>query len=179
MASSNPKRHRRSYTDESSGPGDVEADVVSKEEDPEPLSKRQKSNDSLNPAGRPASTIPFSVDMHQPNLFELQIEEMLREVRPHYAQIMDPVDTALRKLKTLIESIEEREPLSVRRIAILLAFHRADEGNRLLMRQRLCTKSTKLRSPFHIQSQTRKQLIEWFTHDLLISISLVATRSRQ
>lgn len=108
MASHNPRMHQLSYGDDGSEPGHIEADTFGDEEH-----GRQTSHDSLNRARCSASSIPHSSDAHHSNLFELQIEEMLQEVRPNYERIMGPVDTALRRLKTLIESIEDREPLSV------------------------------------------------------------------
>ena len=52
-------------------------------------------------------------DMSRSSMFKLQVDEMLLAVQPNYAKIMGPVDKALRRLKILIESIEDREPLTV------------------------------------------------------------------
>jgi hypothetical protein len=52
-------------------------------------------------------------DMSISSMFKLQVDEMLLAVQPNYAKIMGSVDKALRRLKILIESIEDREPLTV------------------------------------------------------------------
>lgn len=178
MASYSPGMQRLSHGDGGSEPGHIEADVLSDEDDAEPLFKRQTFHDSLDRARRSASTIPHSAHSHHSNLLELQIEEMLREVRPNYSTIMGPLDTALRKLRTLIESIEDHEPLSVRQNAASPLLHGTDEISRSPRRQSLCTKVTKLWSLFQIPNQTKMRLIGWLTHGLPTSISLAAMRSR-
>jgi len=52
-------------------------------------------------------------DMSRSNIFKLQVDEMLLAVQPNYSKIMGSVDKTLRRLKILIESIENREPLTV------------------------------------------------------------------
>jgi hypothetical protein len=52
--------------------------------------------------------------MSRSSMFKLQADEMLLAVQPNYAKIMGPIDKALHRLKILIESIEDREPLTVR-----------------------------------------------------------------
>jgi hypothetical protein len=54
-----------------------------------------------------------NVERTTSSLLELQIEEMLREVRPDYDAVIGPIDNALRRLKALIESIGDREPMEV------------------------------------------------------------------
>ncbi len=47
------------------------------------------------------------------NIFRLQVEELLAEVGPGSTVRMETVDKALRKLKSIIEAVPDRPPLSV------------------------------------------------------------------
>lgn len=55
----------------------------------------------------------YSGGSYKSNLFKLQVDELLAEVKPNYEKRLGFVDEELRKLKVLIESIEDRDPLSV------------------------------------------------------------------
>jgi U3 small nucleolar RNA-associated protein 22 len=69
-----------------------------------PEMKRNKSN---------SVSAPFAGDAYNSSLFKLQVEEMLAEVKPNYAKRLGAAGTALRKLKTLIEAIPDREQIPV------------------------------------------------------------------
>lgn len=56
----------------------------------------------------------YAGGLYKSSMFKLQVDEMLSEIRPKYEKRMSGVDDALRRLKGLIEGIEDREPLSVR-----------------------------------------------------------------
>ncbi|KAH0562575.1 hypothetical protein GP486_002742 [Trichoglossum hirsutum] len=49
-------------------------------------------------------------EMYKSSMFKLQLDELLAEVQPNYVKRMAPVENALRKLKTIIERIPDREP---------------------------------------------------------------------
>jgi U3 small nucleolar RNA-associated protein 22 len=51
---------------------------------------------------------------YKSSMFKLQVGELLSEVQPNYEKRLEGVDAALRKLKDLIESIEDREARPVR-----------------------------------------------------------------
>lgn len=57
----------------------------------------------------------YTGEIYKSNLFKLQVEELLDQVRLKYGKREAPVENALRTLKTIIERIPDREPLSVRR----------------------------------------------------------------
>jgi hypothetical protein len=57
--------------------------------------------------------VPYSGTTHKSSLFNLQVDEMLAEVRPNYSKLMGPIDDALCRLKTLIDSIDDRGPMTV------------------------------------------------------------------
>jgi len=65
-------------------------------------------------------------DMSRSSMFKFQVDEMLLAVQPNYVKIMGPVDKALHRLKILIESIEDREPLTVGHFPVLGVVLRAD-----------------------------------------------------
>jgi U3 small nucleolar RNA-associated protein 22 len=60
-----------------------------------------------------SASAPYAGESYRSSLFKLQVDEMLAEVTPDYAKRLGPVDSSLRKLKSLIEAIPEREPLPV------------------------------------------------------------------
>lgn len=60
-----------------------------------------------------SAAAPFAGDAYNSSLFKLQVEEMLVEVKPNYAKRLGPVGNTLRKLKTFIEAIPDREELPV------------------------------------------------------------------
>jgi len=55
----------------------------------------------------------YAGGIYKSSLFKLQVDELLREVAPNYAKRFCGLTEALRKLKGLIEGIEERDALSV------------------------------------------------------------------
>lgn len=60
----------------------------------------------------------FAGSLYKSNMFKLQVDEMLAEVRPRYTKRMNVVDDALRRLKGLIERIEDRGAASVKPLDI-------------------------------------------------------------
>ena len=55
----------------------------------------------------------YAGGLYKNNMFKLQVDEMLAEVKPNYEKRAGVIDDALRKLKRLIEGIESRDDLSV------------------------------------------------------------------
>lgn len=68
-----------------------------------PPKRTQDDNDAALYAG----------GLYKSSLFKLQVDELLREVQPNYEKRFAGVNDALRRLKSLIEGVEERSPLSV------------------------------------------------------------------
>ena len=50
---------------------------------------------------------------HDSNMFKLQLDELLAEMRPDYERRLKKVEKALHKLKGILEHIPERDPLPV------------------------------------------------------------------
>ena len=55
----------------------------------------------------------YAGGLYKSSMFKLQVDEMLAEVQPNYEKRASVIDDALRRLKGLIEGIEDREALSV------------------------------------------------------------------
>jgi hypothetical protein len=55
----------------------------------------------------------YAGGLYKSSMFKLQVDEMLAEVQPNYEKRAAVIDDALRKLKGLVEDIEDREALSV------------------------------------------------------------------
>ena len=52
-------------------------------------------------------------DMYTSDMFQIQLSELLGEVRPNYDKIMVRVERTLRRLKQIIENIPARDPQPV------------------------------------------------------------------
>lgn len=55
----------------------------------------------------------YAGSLYKSSLFKLQIDELMAEVRLNYEKQLNGVDDALRRLKSLIEAIDERDGLPV------------------------------------------------------------------
>jgi U3 small nucleolar RNA-associated protein 22 len=55
----------------------------------------------------------YAGSLYKSSLFKLQIDELMAEVRPNYEKRLKGVDDALRRLKSLIEAINQRDGLPV------------------------------------------------------------------
>lgn len=56
----------------------------------------------------------YTAEVYKSNMFKLQVDELLEQVRPKYAKKEAPAENAMRTLKAIVEQIPSREPLSVR-----------------------------------------------------------------
>ncbi|CZR57424.1 related to nucleolar RNA-associated protein (NRAP) [Phialocephala subalpina] len=68
---------------------------------------RQKHTQAIDDAAL------YAGGSYKSSLFKLQVDELLAEVQPNYEKRLSGVNEALRKLKTSLEGIEDREPGSV------------------------------------------------------------------
>jgi U3 small nucleolar RNA-associated protein 22 len=70
-----------------------------------------------NPPKRPASSLQdgvYTAETFKSNMFKLQVDELLEQVKPKYGKKEAPAENAMRTLKTIIEQIPRRDPLPVR-----------------------------------------------------------------
>lgn len=54
-----------------------------------------------------------SSEAYSPSIFQMQIDELLSEVRPKYEKHMVELERALSKIKAIVEGIPSRETTSV------------------------------------------------------------------
>ena len=55
----------------------------------------------------------YTVESFKSNMFKLQVDELLDQVKLKYGKKEAPAENAMRTLKTIIEQIPSREPLPV------------------------------------------------------------------
>ena len=94
---------------------DVSSDgLENSDTDEQPANSHKKKAASRTTGEQTAdSAAMYAGDLYKSSMFKMQVDEMLSEIRPNYEKRMGPVNEALRKLKTIIDSIADREPLSV------------------------------------------------------------------
>jgi U3 small nucleolar RNA-associated protein 22 len=86
----------------------------------------------------------YSGDAFRSSFFKLQVEEMLSGARRNHAKCMTTLDDTLRKLKSIIESIQSQGPLSVRTFVFLLHRFLLIVPTRSLKHQSSCKNRTRL-----------------------------------
>jgi U3 small nucleolar RNA-associated protein 22 len=55
----------------------------------------------------------YTAEVYKSNMFKLQVDELLQQVKPRYGKKEAPAENAMRTLKIIIEQIPSREPVSV------------------------------------------------------------------
>jgi U3 small nucleolar RNA-associated protein 22 len=105
--------------------GPADGEHVSDDEDAEESmaqkSKQPQLSATVTPAQkapkRPAATLQdgaYTSESFKSNMFKLQVDELLEQVKPKYGKKEAPAENAMRTLKTIIESISSRDALPVR-----------------------------------------------------------------
>jgi U3 small nucleolar RNA-associated protein 22 len=99
---------------------------VSEDEDAEEEQRKPapavKATSVPKPFKRPAASLQdgvYTSETFKSNIFKLQVDDLLDQVRLKYGKKEAPAENAMRTLKTIIEQIPARDPLFVR---ILIAF---------------------------------------------------------
>lgn len=104
--------------------GPVASEDVSDDEDAEEsVAQKNKKPAAAAPAvslqkapKRPAATLQdgaYTSESFKSNIFKLQVDELLEQVKPKYGKKEASAENAMRTLKEIIESIPSREALSV------------------------------------------------------------------
>ncbi|KAF1839666.1 Nrap protein [Decorospora gaudefroyi] len=89
------------------------------EEDVHPSRKQTtagKATSASKPPKRPAPSLQdgvYTAEMFKSNIFKLQVDELLDQVKPKYGKKEAPAENAMRTLKTIIEQIPSRDPLPI------------------------------------------------------------------
>lgn len=86
---------------------------------PGPVPKRalvSKTSTVAKPHKRPDAPLQdgvYTAESFKSNVFKLQIDELLEQVKPKYGKKEAPAENAMRILKSVIEQLPSRAPLSV------------------------------------------------------------------
>lgn len=83
----------------------------SKKQNPSP-----KATSAPKPSKRPTPSLQdgvYSAESFKSNIFKLQVDELLEQVKLKYGKKEAPAENAMRTLKTIIEQIPSRDPLPV------------------------------------------------------------------
>jgi U3 small nucleolar RNA-associated protein 22 len=75
-----------------------------------------KATSASKPPKRPAPSLQdgvYTAESFKSNMFKLQLDELLDQVKLKYGKKEAPAENAMRTLKTIIEQIPSREPLPV------------------------------------------------------------------
>ncbi|KAE8449951.1 hypothetical protein EG329_007090 [Mollisiaceae sp. DMI_Dod_QoI] len=97
---------------------------VSMEDSLDEQTSEESADETANPQSKQAPVRPrhtqaiddaavFAGGSYKSSLFKLQVDELLAEVQPSYEKRLSGVNEALRKLKTSLEEIEDRDAASV------------------------------------------------------------------
>ena len=95
---------------------DSENEVSEAATKPAPNSKTEKTKKAH---GKPEAQLQdgvYTAETFKSNVFKLQVDELLGQVKPKYGKKEAPAENVMRTLKTLIEQLPSRAPLSVRTI---------------------------------------------------------------
>jgi U3 small nucleolar RNA-associated protein 22 len=55
----------------------------------------------------------YAGEIYKSNIFKLQVDELLSQVKPNFSRIESSIASLLRTVKNIIEAIPDREPVSV------------------------------------------------------------------
>lgn len=117
MTPSHPKRRKIDHTSSNDSSEDDHLGSDSEKHEhvkPAPRSLLEKEPRRSNPrAPSTDNAALYAGESYRSTLFKLQVDELLAEVKPNYEKRLAGVNEALRRLKSSIEEIEDREPLSV------------------------------------------------------------------
>lgn len=105
--------------------GPVDGEDVSDDEDAEESLAQKNKNPAPAATATPASKAPkrpaatlqdgaYTSESFKSNMFKLQVDELLDQVKPKYGKKEAPAENAMRTLKEIIEAIPSRDALSVR-----------------------------------------------------------------
>lgn len=99
----------------------VEEEVIDDDDDAEESVAHKKPPTASTPAPktakRAAATLQdtaYTSESFKSNMFKLQVDELLEQVKPKYGRKEAPAENAMRTLKTILESLSSRDALPVR-----------------------------------------------------------------
>lgn len=152
MAENSSKRrkleHNSSEEDEDMENEELEQESEAAEEKSAEEDTKSKRK---NPVSKNTSKVNFEAvyagGMHKTAIFKLQIDDLLADVRPNYEKYSSIINSKLHEIKGLIESIPNREPLSVSVIGVDWTYI-ADEREQVQEATELMRKTHKIAIPY-------------------------------
>lgn len=106
--------------DDGEGEGEGEGENDFEDETAVHESRKQtaagKTASAQKPQKRTTSALQdgvYTAETFKSNMFKLQVDELLEQVKPKYGKKEAPAENAMRTLKTMIEQIPSRDALSV------------------------------------------------------------------
>ncbi|KIW00895.1 uncharacterized protein PV09_07647 [Verruconis gallopava] len=83
---------------------------VEKSMNPSKAKAETRPTPQRRPYGELSAAVALTGETYKSNIFKLQVDDLLQEVRPKYTPKDKAIERALRKLKSIIENIPERSP---------------------------------------------------------------------
>jgi U3 small nucleolar RNA-associated protein 22 len=120
MSPGSPKRRKIEHNSVDKVPNDQNHDDEafdnpSSSEEDAPVSKTKPAHaqSKSRNAGDDGEAALYSGGLFKSSAFKFQVDYLLEDSRPNYEKVFAKANETLGKLKTLIESIDSRKPLSV------------------------------------------------------------------
>ena len=115
MAPISPKRRKLDHNSADAEVDMSDAESQTSQNTPEEVPERAQSKQTQPKAkkAQEGDSAIYDGGLYKSSLFKLQVDELLNEVRPNYEKKLGGVDDALRTLKGTIESLEDRDPITV------------------------------------------------------------------
>lgn len=114
---------KRRKLDHDSSPSNIDQEISSGSEQSEDLSEESADDAELTHSKQTPlrakhtqgvdDAALYAGGSYKSSFFKLQVDELLAEVQPNYEKRLSGVNEALRRLKTLLEGIEDCNPVTV------------------------------------------------------------------
>ena len=138
-----------------------------------------KATSAAKPPKRPVPSLQdgvYTAESFKSNMFKLQLDELLDQVKLKYGKREAPAENAMRTLKTIIEQIPSRDPLPVRYRRIEWKKHKLTIRRSLTPRKPSSQPVSQFPSPLLARRKT--PCISCSMNDLRASMRPAVTRSR-
>lgn len=138
-----------------------------------------KATSASKPPKRPVPSLQdgvYTAESFKSNMFKLQLDELLDQVKLKYGKKEAPAENAMRTLKTIIEQIPSREPLPVCEEWLGWGQHKLINRRLLKPRKRSSQPVSLCRSP--VLALPKTPCTSCSTNDLRASTRPVATYSK-
>jgi len=159
-----------------------EANDFEEEEDVHESRKQTTAGKATSASKPPKRSAPslqdgvYTAESFKSNMFKLQLDELLDQVKLKYGKKEAPAENAMRTLKTIIEQIPSREPLPVCEECFEWGQYKLINRRLLKPRKRLNQPVSRCRSP--VLALPKTPCTSCSTNDLRASTRPAVTRSK-